>query len=138
MGWRVRGSTGIVPRRKSSPHSMNSMPRCDASNPTWLARASSIVGLPNQIAIVTPATLLAVFLADAAICLAERDAFARDQRIRFLGGVNGGVEFDLVGTETHAIDGNRHDAGGGEREVYAAEQRRLDELQVTLVSRGQL
>jgi hypothetical protein len=37
------------------------------------------------------ATLLAVFLADAAICLAERDAFARDQRVRFFGGVNGGV-----------------------------------------------
>jgi hypothetical protein len=49
-GLRVRGSTGIVPRRKSSPHSVNSMPRCGAAAPGWRWRPRSSV-VPNQMAI---------------------------------------------------------------------------------------
>src|SRR5689334_19105012 len=139
MGWRVCGTTGMVPRRKSAPNSMNRMPRCAASSPSWLAFASSTVGVPNQIAIVSSCALttrgargglLAVLLADAAVRLAERDALAGDQRVRLFGGVDRGVEFDLVRAETHAVDSDGHDRRGGERHVDAAEQRRLDELQV--------
>ena len=61
--------------------------------------------------------LLAIFFADAAIGLAKRNALTRDQRIRFFGGVNGGVEFDCLGTETHAIDRCRHDGGRRHRDV---------------------
>ena len=111
MGWCTRGSTGMVPRRKSEPNSVNSMPRCEASRPMWLARASSMVGLANQIAILLPRLVVrqpnyfsAVFLADAPVRFAERDALAHHQRIGFLGGVNRGIEFDPAGAETHAVD----------------------------------
>jgi hypothetical protein len=81
---------------------------------------------PNQIAITSLARpahvtrwggLLAVLLADAAVGLAKRNAFAGDQRIRFFGGVDRGVEFDLVGAETHAIDSYGHDGGGRQRDL---------------------
>src|SRR4051812_14127118 len=123
------------------------MPRCVASSPRWCARVASIVGLPNQIAIFTSNytgwrrhrhALLAVFFADAPVRFAERDAFARYQRVGLFGGMDRGIEFDAGGAETHALDAERHDGGGREREVDATEQRRLDELQITLITRRQL
>src|ERR1051325_1494693 len=141
MGWCVRASTGMVPRRKSAPNSVNSMPRCEASSPAWLERASSMVGLANQMAMLSSRSpnyracapvLLAESVADAPVGFAERDALANHQRVGFLGGVYRGVEFDAIGAETHAVHGLRHDGRGGQRQVDAAEQRRLDEPAIAL------
>src|ERR1044072_4583986 len=103
MGWCTRGSTGMVPRRKSGPNSVNSMPRCEASRPMWLERASSTVGLANQIAMLRPrpVALLAEFLADAPVGVAERYALAYHQRVGFLGGVARSIELDGVGAGAH-------------------------------------
>src|SRR4051812_41516557 len=85
-----------------------------------------------------PRGLFTVLLADAAISLAKGNAFLGDQRIRFFGGVDRGIEFDPVRAETHAIDSYGHDGGRAEREVDAAKQRRLDQLQIALITRRQL
>ena len=49
-----------------------------------------------------------------------------------------GVERDALRHEGHRADGGGEDGGAGEREVDAAEQRRLQQLQVALVARGEL
>src|SRR5687767_6383227 len=96
------------------------MPRCPAMPACMRRLASSTVGLANQMLIETSvlacgaaarceAGLLAVFLADAPIGFAERNALAGHERVGFFGGVNRGVEFDRLGPETHALDSYRHD-----------------------------
>src|SRR5688572_28697919 len=99
---------------------------------------SSAVGFANQMDVNTSLAklgprvarrLLAVFFADAPVRFAKWNALAGDQRVGFLGGVNRGVEFDRLGPETHALDSYCHDGRSAQREVDAAEQRRLDELQ---------
>jgi hypothetical protein len=74
----------------------------------------------------------------ALVSLAEWNAFRHHEPVSFFGRVNRGIELYAVGPELHRVDGGLQDVESLHREVDAAEQRELQQLQVALVAGRQL
>src|ERR1700728_2581843 len=73
-----------------------------------------------------------------AVGLAERHALIDHESMCLLCRMNGRVEPDALGAETDGRNRRRQDVERGRDGVDAAEQRCLDELQITLIPRGEL
>src|SRR5438477_2117354 len=84
------------------------------------------------------ANLTLQFRGHALVGLAERDALRDHQAVGLLGGVNRGIEPDGLAAELQRPDGRRQYGEGRERQVDAAEQRELQQLQVAVVAGGEL
>src|SRR6516164_2040152 len=74
----------------------------------------------------------------APVGLAKREAFGHDQAVGFLRRVNAGIEPDRGAAELERRDGGWQDVECRERQVDAAKQRKLQQLQVALITRGKL
>ena len=70
----------------------------------------------------------------ALVSLAEWNAFRHHQPVSFFGRVNRGIEFYAVGPELHGVDGSLQDIKSLHRKIDAAKQRKLQQLQVALVT----
>src|SRR5215469_9254003 len=79
-----------------------------------------------------PQPLLLQLGGHLAVGLAERQAAGCGEPVGLFGGVNGGIEPDRLRAELQRADGWRQDGERRRRQVDAAEQRELQQLQVAL------
>src|SRR6185312_11157167 len=82
--------------------------------------------------------LVLQFCCDPAIGLAKWNPFAHHQPVGLFGRMDRGVEADPLRAEAHGGEGGREDVECLLREVDAAEQGQLQQLQIALVTRWQL
>src|SRR5580698_8373881 len=80
--------------------------------------------------------LALVAFRDLSVGFPERDALAQDQAIRLFGGMQCRVESDALGAERQCRQGGGGNIQTLQRLIDAAEQGRLEQLQVALVARG--
>src|SRR5215470_19819460 len=125
--------------RRRLPEIPNSLVMCSP----WIALAACAArtGVATAMACASPGVrgwLLTEFGGNAPVRLAEGDAFAQHQAVGLFGGVNGGVEPDRFLPESERGDGRWQDVERREREIDRAEQRKLQQLQIPLVARGEL